>query len=100
MAKDRSYYTYILASKIGGTLYIGVTNDLVRRVYEHKEGLVEGFTQKYEVQRLVYFEQHSDIEAAIQREKRLKKWNRAWKIRLIQESNPNWSDLYHSIASP
>jgi putative endonuclease len=100
MSRDRSYWVYILASKIGGTLYIGVTNDLVRRVYEHKQGLVEGFTRKYEVYRLVYFEQHSDIEAAIRREKRLKKWNRAWKIRLIEEANPKWVDLYPSIASP
>jgi putative endonuclease len=100
MSRERSYWVYILASKIGGTLYIGVTNDLVRRVYEHKQGLVEGFTRKYEVYRLVYFEQHSDIEAAIRREKRLKKWNRAWKIRLIEEANPKWVDLYPSIASP
>jgi putative endonuclease len=100
MARPRSYYVYILASRIGGTLYIGVTNDLVRRGYEHRESLVQGFTKKYEVHRLVYFEQHSDIEAAIRREKRLKKWNRAWKIQLIEESNPNWGDLYPSIASP
>ena len=100
MSKERHYYVYILASKIGGTLYIGVTNDLVRRVHEHKEGIVEGFTTKYKVHRLVYFEQHSDIEAAIQREKRLKKWNWRWKIRLIEETNPNWVDLYPSIARP
>jgi putative endonuclease len=100
MAKDLSYWVYILASRIGGTLYIGVTNDLVRRMYEHKEGLAEGFTKKYHVHRLVYFEQHSDIEAAIQKEKQLKKWNRAWKIRLIEETNPNWSDLYPGIAKP
>lgn len=100
MSQDRSYWVYVLASKIGGTLYIGVTNDLIRRVYEHKEELAEGFTKKYEVHRLVYFEQHPDIEAAIQREKRLKKWNRKWKIRLIEETNPNWIDLYPSIAKP
>ena len=93
MSQERSYWVYVLASKIGGTLYIGVTNDLVRRVYEHKEELAKGFTKKYEVHRLVYFEQHSDIEAAIRREKRLKKWNREWKIRLIEESNPDWIDL-------
>jgi putative endonuclease len=86
----RSYWVYILASKIGGTLYVGVTNDLVRRTFEHREGLAESFTRKYKVHRLVYFEQHSDIEAAIQREKRIKKWNRDWKIRLIEETNPNW----------
>ena len=100
MGKDRSYWVYILATKIGGTLYIGVTNDLVRRVYEHKEGLAEGFTKKYDVHRLVYFEQHAGIETAIQREKRLKRWNRAWKIRLIEESNPKWIDLYSGISSP
>lgn len=100
MSKERHYYVYILASKIGGTLYIGVTNDLVRRVYEHRENLAAGFTKKYEVHRLVYFEQHDNIEAAIQWEKRLKKWNRRWKIQLIEETNPNWSDLYPSIAKP
>jgi putative endonuclease len=100
MSRERCYYVYILASKIGGTLYIGVTNDLVRRVYEHREELASGFTKKYEVHRLVYFEQHSDIEAAIRREKRLKKWNRRWKIQLIEEANPNWIDLYPSIAQP
>jgi putative endonuclease len=93
-----SYYVYILASRIGGTLYIGVTNDLVRRVYEHKSDAVDGFTKKYGVKRLVYYEQYDDIENAIRREKRLKKWNRAWKIRLIEEKNPNWVDLYPAIA--
>ncbi|MFZ1109125.1 MAG: GIY-YIG nuclease family protein [Rhodomicrobium sp.] len=92
------YYVYLLASKLGGTLYIGVTNDLVRRVYEHKEGSVEGFTKKYGLSRLVYFEAHSDVEQAILREKQIKKWNRAWKVRLIEEKNPNWDDLYHSIC--
>ncbi len=83
--RERVYYVYILASGIGGTLYVGVTNDLVRRVYEHREKLVKGFTSKYGVTRLVYFEQYGEIGAAIQREKRMKKWNRAWKIRLIEE---------------
>jgi putative endonuclease len=92
------YYVYFLASKLGGTLYVGVTNDLVRRVYEHKEGCVEGFTKKYGVTRLVYFEAHSDIEVAILREKQIKKWNRAWKVRLIEEKNPNWDDLYNLIC--
>jgi putative endonuclease len=92
-----SYFVYILASKIGGTVYVGVTNNLVRRVYEHREKLADGFTRKYGVGRLVYYETHSDIEAAITREKQLKKWNRAWKIRLIEESNPNWDDLYRQI---
>jgi putative endonuclease len=90
---------YILASTIGGTLYIGVTNDLVRRVYEHRTAQVPGFTTRYNVYRLVYFEQFSDIENAIRREKWLKKWNRAWKIRLIEQSNPNWDDLFPAIAN-
>ena len=94
-----SFYVYILASGIGGTLYIGVTNDLIRRVAEHRLKLVKSFTKKYEVDRLVYFEQFDDAESAIRREKRLKKWNRAWKIRLIEEHNPNWDDLYQGIAS-
>jgi putative endonuclease len=96
----RCYYVYILASRLGGTLYIGVTNDLVRRVFEHKSKLVEGFTERYDVVKLVYFEQFDDPENAVKREKRLKKWNRAWKIRLIEEQNPNWEDLYPTIASP
>jgi putative endonuclease len=94
----RSFYVYVLASRIGGTLYIGVTNDLIRRVAEHRLKLVDGFTEKYEVHRLVYFEQFDDAENAIRREKRLKRWNRAWKIRLIEELNPNWDDLYPGIA--
>ena len=98
MRTDKSYWVYILASSIGGTLYIGVTNDLVRRVYEHRTGKVPGFTTRYAVHRLVYFEQFSDIENAILREKRLKKWNRSWKIRLIEERNPNWDDLFPAIA--
>ena len=96
----RSYYVYILASRIGGTLYIGVANDIIRRVGEHRLELVNGFTKKYEIHRLGYFEQFDDIEHAIRREKRLKKWNRAWKVRLIEELNPNWDDLYHEIAGP
>ena len=99
MSRERSFWVYILASRIGGTLYVGVTNDLVRRIYEHRSKFVPGFTKKYGVQRLIYFEQFSNIEAAIQREKRLKKWNRQWKIRLIEESNPNWDDLYEGIAA-
>jgi putative endonuclease len=96
--RPRHFYVYILASKVGGTLYIGVTNDLVRRVWEHKSKLIESFTEKYDVVRLVYFEQFDDPENAIKREKRLKKWNRAWKVRLIEENNPNWDDLYPGIA--
>ena len=92
------YYVYILASKRNGTLYIGVTNDLVRRVWEHKNDFVKGFTQKYRVHNLVHYEQTENIEAAIQREKRLKFWNRKWKIRLIEEGNPEWRDLYSEIV--
>jgi putative endonuclease len=94
----RGFYVYILASHIGGTLYIGVTNDLIRRVGEHKLKLVEGFTEKYDVVKLVYFEQFDDPENAIRREKRLKKWSRAWKIALIEKDNPDWIDLYPEIA--
>ena len=92
------YFVYILASRIGGTLYIGVTNNLIRRVFEHKSKFVRGFTKRYNVVRLVYYEQYDDIEEAILREKRLKNWNRAWKIRLIEEKNPNWVDLYPEIV--
>jgi putative endonuclease len=94
----RSFYVYVLANRIGGTLYIGVTNDLIRRVTEHRLKAVKSFTKKYEVNRLVYFEQFDDAENAIRREKRLKKWNRMWKIRLIEQLNPNWDDLYPGIA--
>ena len=94
----QTFYVYILASKIGGTLYIGVTNDLIRRIAEHKAKLAEGFTKKYGVGRLVYFECFEDIEHAIHREKRLKKWPREWKIKLIEEKNPDWIDLYPEIA--
>lgn len=93
----RFYYVYILASKRNGTLYIGVTNNLWRRVYEHKHDLIEGFTKRYAVHRLVYFDETDDIGAAIWREKCMKKWNRKWKIRIIEERNPNWRDLYPDI---
>jgi putative endonuclease len=100
MSTGRVYWVYILASDIGGTLYIGVTNDLVRRVYEHRSDAAEGFSRRYSIHRLVYFEQFEQIEFAIRREKRLKKWKRAWKIALIEKLNPNWSDLFSGIASP
>ena len=99
MGKEKIFWVYILASKIGGTLYIGVTNDLVRGVFEHRSEVVRGFTKRYGIHRLVYFEQFSDIESAIRRERRLKKWNRAWKVRLIEEANPNWDDLFPAIAN-
>jgi putative endonuclease len=96
--EPRSFYVYILASRIGGTLYIGVTNDLIRRVAEHKLKVAESFTKDHDVARLVYFENFDQIEQAIHREKRLKKWTRAWKIALIEKDNPNWNDLYPAIA--
>ncbi|HEY8099964.1 MAG TPA: GIY-YIG nuclease family protein [Burkholderiaceae bacterium] len=88
----------MLASAPYGTLYIGVTSELVKRVWQHKEGIVEGFTKKYDVKQLVWFECHTDLVSAITREKQLKKWNRAWKIELIQQENPYWRDLYKDIA--
>ncbi|MCJ9430484.1 GIY-YIG nuclease family protein [Kordiimonas marina] len=92
------YYTYIMASARKGTLYIGMTNDLVRRVWEHKSHVFKGFTERYDVTRLVWFEVHATAEMAISREKRLKKWNRDWKIALIEEENPDWADLYDRIC--
>lgn len=91
------YYVYILASRANGTLYIGVTNNLVRRVYEHKQNMIEGFTKKYHVHKLVYLESTPDIRAAITREKCMKKWRRQWKIELIEENNPGWKDLYFDL---
>jgi len=93
----RPYYVYILASKKNGTLYLGVTNDIARRVYEHKNNLVDGFTKKYSVHCLVYFEVCEDVRVAIQREKNIKKWRRRWKIELIEKNNPNWRDLYFEV---
>ena len=89
----KKYFVYILANKTNTTLYIGVTNDLKRRVYEHKNKLHEGFSAKYNVNKLVYFEEYYDINSAIQREKNLKKWNRTWKNELIEKSNPEYKDL-------
>ena len=98
MTSERRYYVYLLASRIGGTLYVGMTNDLVRRVHEHKSGAIPGFTKTHGVDRLVWFEQLDTAEAAIRREKRVKRYNRAWKVRLIEERNPDWVDLHPSIA--
>ena len=92
-----SGWLYMLASKPGGTLYVGVTNDLVRRVYEHRESAVEGFTKRHGVKLLVYFEQHDTAPLAIQREKNIKHWSRAWKLDLVNSSNPQWRDLYKDI---
>lgn len=91
MTKD--YYMYILASKRNGTLYIGVTNNLERRISEHQRNITEGFTKKYHVHHLVYYETTNDINSALQREKQLKKWNRKWKLELIEKNNPVWKDL-------
>ena len=88
---------YLLASGKRGTLYLGVTSDIVKRVWEHKNNLVEGFTKKYSVHQLVWYEQHVDMKSAIEREKSIKKWKRDWKIALIEEQNPKWRDLYDSL---
>jgi putative endonuclease len=93
----KQYFVYILASKRNGTLYIGITSDLIRRVYEHRNKLIPGFTSKYDVGMLVHFEEFNDIESAICREKQLKKWNRKWKLDLIEEGKPGWKDLYEGL---
>ena len=93
MGGFNSYFVYILTNKKNGTLYIGVTNDIKRRTIEHKQGIIPGFTEKYKINKLVYFEEHNDIKEAIYREKCLKKWNRMWKIKLIEKENPYWNDL-------
>jgi len=93
------YFVYILAGRKDGTLYIGVTNNLLKRVHQHKSDLVEGFTKRYGVHRLVYFEQYRDVHRAIRREKQMKKWNRQWKINLIEKDNPDWRDLFEELRS-
>jgi len=95
---SKTYYTYIMASKRNGTLYVGITSDLIKRVYEHKNNLAAGFTRKYKIHLLVYFEQHLDVTVAIHREKRLKEWHRKWKLALIEKSNPQWIDLYFDLT--
>jgi putative endonuclease len=94
-----AYYVYILASRKDGAIYLGVTNDIVRRIYEHRTKAVRGFTSKYNITRLVWFEIYDDPISAISREKELKKWKRTWKTQLIEEQNPLWNDLYESICS-
>ena len=94
---DKRYWTYIMASRRNGTLYIGVTNDILRRAWEHREGLSGGFTKRYAVRMLVHFEMFEDVNAAIHRETRLKKWKRRWKLALIEQTNPEWRDLYETI---
>jgi putative endonuclease len=95
---DKASYVYMLASARNGTLYLGVTSDLVKRIWEHREGVFEGFTKKYGIKHLVWFEVHTDVVAAITREKQLKKWHRDWKINMIQQWNPDWRDLYEEIT--
>ena len=89
---------YLLASKRNGTIYIGVTSDLVKRIWEHKNNMTEGFTKRYKVHRLVWYQLHESMESAITREKRLKNWKRKWKLELIESSNPSWEDLYHELV--
>ena len=91
---EKQFHVYILASDRNGTIYVGVTANLPKRIWEHKQDLVKGFTKEYSVHKLVWYEQHESAESAIRREKRIKKWNREWKIRLIEEANPYWNDLY------
>ena len=95
---DKAYYVYLLASRRNGTLYVGITADLTRRVWEHREGFVDGFTKEHGIKTLVWFEQHATSESAITREKQIKKWNRAWKVELIERENPYWNDLYPDLA--
>ncbi len=97
MRRERQFFVYIMASKPYGTLYVGVTNDIARRAYEHREGLIDGFTKTYSVKTLVYFEVFGTAPDAIHREKRMKKWPRANKIKLIMASNPRWDDLFDTV---
>ena len=93
-----AYYVYMLTNKRNGTLYVSVTNDIARRAWEHREGVSDGFTKRYDTKRLVYMEAHSDIQQAILREKKLKRWRRAWKLDLIEKDNPDWRDLFEDLA--
>lgn len=97
--QDRQFYVYILAKARNSTFYVGVTSDLVRRISEHKNDMADGFTKKYDVKMLVYYEVHGNVESAILREKQLKKWNRPWKMRLIETVNPDWKDLYEDVCA-
>lgn len=95
--RERQPAVYILASQERGTLYVGVTSDLIKRIYEHKNDLVEGFTKRYRVHALVWYEQHDTMELAIAREKAIKEWKRAWKLEIIEKTNPGWRDLYDDL---
>jgi putative endonuclease len=94
----KRFYVYILSSRKHGTLYTGVTSDLIKRIYDHKKDLADGFTKKYQVHNLVWFETHETAETAIMREKQIKEWERKWKIRIIEQVNPQWDDLYNEIC--
>jgi putative endonuclease len=96
--REHNYYVYILAKKRNSTFYVGVTNNLIRRVYEHKEGLAAGFTKKYGIKLLVYYECHTDIREAIRREKLIKRWKRSFKMQAIERMNPDWDDLYYELT--
>ena len=93
----KSFYVYILTNKPQGTFYVGMSSDLPKRIWEHKNQVAEGFTKKYNLKNLVYYEAHENAESAIRREKRLKKWDRQWKVELIEKDNPDWRDLYENI---
>ncbi len=97
MEEEKDYTVYIMASQRNGTLYIGVTSNLIDRVYKHKKGIYKGFTKKYKVNKLVYYECYGDVYDAVAREKQLKKWNRTWKLDLIEKTNPQWEDLYNDL---
>ena len=99
MNVSKVFCVYMLANSKRGTLYVGVTSDLAKRVWEHKQGLADGFTKRYSIKELVWYEAHGDVMAAITREKQIKKWNRIWKVELIEEFNPEWRDLYEEICS-
>ncbi|MFA6409478.1 MAG: GIY-YIG nuclease family protein [Gammaproteobacteria bacterium] len=94
---NKNFYVYILANKRNGTIYVGVTSDLIKRIWQHKNSIADGFTKKYDIKKLVYYEHHHNAESAIHREKRLKEWKREWKLDLIEKFNPEWNDLYDSI---
>jgi putative endonuclease len=96
-SKEHNYYVYIMTNKINTVLYVGVTDNLIRRVYEHKNKIIKGFTEKYNINKLVYFEITKDVNSAIAREKVLKRWKRDWKVALIEENNKEWNDLYNSV---
>jgi putative endonuclease len=93
-----AFFVYILASRRNGTLYVGMTDDLVKRAWQHRNGVIRGFTQAYNVKMLVWYESHQSRESALLRERRLKKWNKAWKLKLIEQENPRWRDLLNEIS--